>query len=1092
MFGASSLLLALAVALSGCAALAYQATWGRMLERDFGFGVSDVAIATILGTFFLGLGLGSAWGGRLSRRAKDPVRTYALLELGVAGWAVLSLLVAPHVHVLYAGLGESSFTVLTTVRFVIALVVLLPPTTLMGATLPLLIEGVRVESQWATRGSIIYAVNTLGAMVGAGLTGLVLLPHLGTRATILAAAGGSTLAAAIVLLALGKKFASRDATPVGEETLTLPKGLPLPALLACASGFGALASEVVWTRVLRSVVQGTTQAFAAMLVIYLCGIAAGTAIANILAKRIRPALRAFAFSQVAIVLSTVWGVLAARQLPRVIGLLQGRPDLIPHDAGVVLIAATFVLLPVALTLGASVPLAWHAANESGGDAGREAGRVLAWNTAGGLFGSLLTGFFLIPTLGTDGTIAFVALLHAIIAAVAFRVSNERPGVVRVVWVSIPLLLVALFIRSGASVDLRYLLFAQSDPNTAMFGGPNSPKWAESIRYLREGRNTTVTLRASANGVQLHNDGRPESGFSAGEPGFGHELIMLGSVANLLAEQRDRAMVIGLGAGHTTAVLLAAPWKRVDVVELEAAVVDAAERMYAARRKPFPLKDPRTRLIVDDARARLQLSAPGTYDAVVSQPSHPWLAGSSALYTREFFQEAKRALRPGGVLCIWVNLFRMDLPRLKQIVGTFRGVFPSVYGFATPTSSFLLVGSARPYSIGARMAERLAGDQGQSPFLKVSGLSHAPSFLAWLELDETGATAFGRGTAPIIDDRPSLEFELARLPANQVITPAQFDEVAPPQWLSPATIDTFVGQVRHETFAIRIQRMSGRGRALERIARTFEQSSMEPAPREYIAALFALAAGNDSRAAISLTTAHALPEAGRLRAALALNSRNYNGVLGSPAHPSDIMLRAAAATEDTTLITMIVRRPDARDVPYAKALAQFALEGCPGVLALPDAEKDALYDTVETAALLVRCTARSSADTHTLGRVISRAAVAYRGSASARASRGAECSAIGSANCVMNEYAAALEHNPAHPQAALGLARALMQSGRRAEAERLIRSSMRIARPLRGATEALAQGARELQIRTDEPIASAPSASSADIGAPNVEMSAAAD
>src|SRR5690606_31705610 len=170
--------------------------------------------------------------------------------------------------------------------------------------------------------------------------------------------------------------------------------------------------------------------------------------------------------------------------------------------------------------------------------------------------------------------------------------------------------------------------------------------------------------------------------------------------------------------------------RLDVVELEESVVRAARLLYEAREKPFPLDDPRSHLVVDDARAQLVLAPEGTYDAVVSQPSHPWLAGSSALYTEEFFREVDRALAPGGVFALWTNLFRIHVRHLKSIVATLLEVFEHVNAFVAESSSFILVASHAPIRFDERFAERVSSE-GLQPYLRPFALDDIVDFTSTL-------------------------------------------------------------------------------------------------------------------------------------------------------------------------------------------------------------------------------------------------------------------------------------------------------------------------------------------------------------------------
>ncbi|NOY90679.1 MAG: MFS transporter, partial [Deltaproteobacteria bacterium] len=831
-----------------------------MLHRVFG--VSDLAIATVLAAFFLGMGLGAGIGGRLASRTRRPARTYALLELGVACWALLSLLLIPRVHEVYAALGSgASFAELTPLRLGLAFAILLPPTTAMGATLPVLISVVKDRgAHWAASATSLYFVNTLGAALGASLTGFVLVPLLGVHVSITLAAGASLLAALLVLFTYRKApeaeqkgtDASDDPSPPQPDdvqpddvqpddanagsvesepvapTPRAPKAtaaqrakrqatrrLRLALGLAACAGLASLAGEVLWTRVLRTVLQGTTQAFSAMLLHYLVGIALGSLLADRLARRY-DATRVFGLAQLALALLSGASIWLASQTPRIIGLLSESTVLVPNQPWIILSVSGLLLLPISLALGTSIPLAWRIAGAARADAPRVAGRVLMANTLGGLVGSLVAGFALVPTLGLEASILVLVFVHAGIAAVALRSAAGVRLVPRVLGLTGPLAAAVGILAWGPSLHLPYLLDAWYNPSDAIIMGPDDD-WRDPVVFFEEGRNTTVSVLRREGSLRLYNDGRPESGFSPGTPGFGSELSILAGLPSLLAEDRDRAMVIGLGAGHTAAVLLAGPWQRVDAVELEPAVVRAARMLYETHETPFPLDDPRAHLILDDARAQLVLSEPGIYDAIVSQPSHPWLAGSSALYTQQFFQEAKRALRPGGVLALWANLFRMDVDHLRRITRTLRSVFSHVSVFVVESSSFILVASDEPMPMQERVATRLGGDSGLDPFLAPYNLASLVELAASRELDDEGTRAFADDAPLLDDDRPALEFDLARISHDQSLTFFDLDlAMADLPWISAESWAAVPADLRVETLLERIDRTTPRLRALGRV------------------------------------------------------------------------------------------------------------------------------------------------------------------------------------------------------------------------------------------------------------------------------------
>jgi spermidine synthase len=244
----------------------------------------------------------------------------------------------------------------------------------------------------------------------------------------------------------------------------------------------------------------------------------------------------------------------APQLPRILGLVSGEADLDPYRTWTMLATAAVLLLPLSLVLGTSIPLAWRLAGGDASTAAENAGRVLAWNTVGGLVGSLLAGFVMVPALGIEFSLAIVAVVHLETALVAFRGTSETL-VQKLASLVLPNVAVVAIFLIRPTIDLPFLLHARNDAITAIVEGPNAPTWASQIVSLREGRNTTVTITDEDGLLRLYNDGRPESGFGGDEPGFGAELSMLGSLPILFANAHKRAMMIGLGAGHTTAVML---------------------------------------------------------------------------------------------------------------------------------------------------------------------------------------------------------------------------------------------------------------------------------------------------------------------------------------------------------------------------------------------------------------------------------------------------------------------------------------------------------------------------------------------------------
>ncbi|MCB9614351.1 MAG: fused MFS/spermidine synthase [Sandaracinus sp.] len=1044
-----------ALFLSGSAALVYQSTWGRMLQRVFG--VSDLAIATVLATFFLGLGLGSALGARYATRFRRAALVYGFLEAVIGLWALLSLLLVPNLHGLYAGLGQDAgFGLLTTVRLLLAVVVLLPPTLLMGATLPVLVQAAaRRGVHWSSSATWLYATNTLGAVAGAGLTGLYFVPTYGTRTTVVIAAVAS-FAAALVVLVFWTKGDETSAPRASEEAPGRVSGSARLAMsLACLAGFASLASEVLWTRVLRMVVQGTTQAFAAMLVNFLVGIAIGSLVAERLMAKGRDPRTLFGITQLLLGVLTVAAMTVGAQMPRLSMLLQERYQVVPHEPWVVLVMSAVLLLPLALVLGTSIPLAWRIAGGSPEEAARHSGRVLATNTLGGLGGSLVAGFVLVPFLGIEAAILTVACLHMLASAVAFR-SVARGLVPQVIALTGPLTVVALLVSLQPSLHVPYLLDAWHDTSRALIEGPRE-SYREQLKFIEEGRNTTVTIIERSGSLRLFNDGRPESGIStSGEPGFGEELSVLASLPTLFARDHGRAMVVGLGAGHSAAVMTGGPWERLDVVELEDSVVNAARFLYDSREKPFPLDDPRAHLVVDDARAQLVLAPEGSYDAVVSQPSHPWLAGSSALYTEEFFREVDRALRPGGVLALWTNLFRMHVRHLRSIVATLFEVFEHVNAFVAESSSFILVASHEPIQFDERFAERVSS-AGLQTYLRPFALDDIVDFASTLELDSEAARTFSHDAPTVHDDRPVLEIELARIPHDQSLRESDLDYAfAEIPWVAPETIAAVPSDVRVDFFLQRIEYARLRLRALSRLEASLARAQLPETEAQLVRGVLAETRGDVSAALSAYDRARrdlrAADRADRLREA-EWRHRELLDDLATPGRATPQratpFLAAALALGDregaTAAVALAEQIGDTTHTPLLSVARAFSVADCAGLEAAARADDQAL-DTPSVGEHAATC-AQAAGRLDDVTYYLERRSIARRAIASREARDGEAARSGSNGGLSMMHFRRSFRANPGHAPGTTALANQLHALGRNEEADRVLQAGWVEARHL---------------------------------------------
>lgn len=1044
-----------ALVLSGAAGLMYQSSWTRLLQRVFGVG--DLAVATVLATFFLGLGLGNALSARFVSRVTRPRRAYAILEVGVGLYALFSLAIAPGIGAAYGGLSaDMSFGSLTVVRFCLACLMLMPPTILMGATLPIVAE-VSKGGAWSGGVTAFYTSNTLGAVIGAAFAGFVAVPYAGTRATVIAGALLSFIAAAVVGLALRDtpRAAEPEAPPsassepaAADASGTTP--IRLAAALAFLTGMTALGSEVVWTRVLRIIVHGTTSAFAAMLVNYLLGIAVGAVVARALSRRFHPAT-VLGLSQTLLIAFTAIAMALVPFAPRLIPILANSPDTVPHATWIIGLVSGILLFPLATVLGTGLPSTW-AMIDRHSDPGRGAAVMLAANTLGGLVGSLVTGFGLIPTFGSEATLLALLCVNAVTASIALRhaasKTDDRAAVGgRVLRFVGPLAVLTAAFMIRPSIELNFLLGAATDPVAAVIAGPND-SWNSRTVFMREGRNTTVTVIASGTSLVLFNDGRPESGFGPGTPGFGPELVVLGGLPGVLSGSQRDAMVIGLGAGHTAAVALASGFENVRVIELEEGVVEAARLLYHSVERPFPLDDPRAHLVVDDARNQLNLMDADSLDVVISQPSHPWLAGSSALYTLEFFREVDRALREDGVFGLWINVFRMDVPHLRSVLATLTSVFPYVRAFVVESSSLILMASSAPRPIGPEHTTRIRSTDAAVPYFAPYALGDATGLLAHQELDEAAVTALAMGGTIIEDDRPILELELAALPAGTVVDLPSIDRaLRGVPWSSDAMSD--------DVLLARIGVVETRLAALERVA------AMDGLSPMVLARI--MEARGDVTGALAAYDAVASPEALGRAAELRYESGLYGQLLAMSFTDTVPAAYFRAALTEPEVSPEATERATRGDTPLTRFVATYGEGGCAAVETWPGADLEDLASAFhEVAHVLLRCAAIAGNE-----RARDHAEhVAWRGRSAVAGqwTRAGEAALEGgNGGLAWMHFRAALRIYPTTTRAAIGLARLHHRDGRIEDARATLVAAFQATGGLDEARQRIVQAATAVHI-----------------------------
>ena len=753
-------MLYLAFACSGAAALIYEITWTRLLTLFMGHTVA--AASTVLAAFMGGLAIGAALAGRLSARLdrQSALRGYAVVEILIALFAiVLPLELKLFVPVLASAYADGNGgTLFALTRFICALLVVTAPAVAMGATLPLVMRWHGGPAARAGRDTgLLYSANTIGAALGAMLSGFVLLPTLGIRQTTLVGVLLNALSAGIAW-----RLAANTGAPVAPpkrkiaRTASRPEGRAMPAIGMIALGISGCVSlilQVAWTRILALVLGPTTYAFSAMVATFITGIALGAMLGGRLAgSRRSPTLLAVSLlvASVAAAGAAAW----APSLPLRIADAVAAPD--ASFTTIVRLQSVLILglmLPMTLAFGAAFPLAVGIAARDDATVPRDVALVYTANTAGAIIGALSGGFLLIPAVGLQNTAKAAACL-AIVGSAFVALSQATRLGARVAALSVAAATFAAI--ALMPVWDRELLSSGAYKYAPYMEGPHRDALLRAGRllYYREGAAATVSVRKLTGSLSLAIDGKVDAS-------NGGDMLTQRLLAHLplLLHSAPRSVgIIGLGSGVTLGSALRHPIETADMLEISPEVVEASQ--FFERENHRALNDPRTRLVVGDGRTHLAL-ARRQYDVIISEPSNPWMAGVAALFTQEFFEAAKARLAPGGIVCQWAHTYDISDADLRSIVLTFISVFPHATLWLSGDGDVLLVGSPSPIEprlAGMRSAWARAGVADDLNEVQVRDVETLMTlFVAEGERLKSYAT-----NAPVQrDDRMSLEFSAPR-------------------------------------------------------------------------------------------------------------------------------------------------------------------------------------------------------------------------------------------------------------------------------------------------------------------------------------------
>ncbi len=712
---------------SGATSLVYETLWIRVLS--LAVGSTSAAMSLVLALFFLGLSVGSWLSARWLTHYARPLRLYAILE-GVIGIVCLPLIYAllNFHHILSLLPLEGSFSWMGTfTKFVLVAIAISVPTLAMGATLPLIVRLFSVMPESALGGrsvSLLYAVNTFGAVFGTLLASFVLIPQLGLVLT-----NHVTAAVNVLLFAAAWWVDAKYVGPVTAPTLAEKSDGPLTldryqkGLIAVSAlcGFSSLASQVVWNKYLGIFIGNNIYGLGLVLSLYLMGIALGSLLLYGLLPRLRRPDLFF------------WAMLLL--LPVSIAFTSYLFNWVPFAASVAgyylpwnltlikCLLCSFLLLPFTSLLGALFPMTVHLIAPAEKEAHRAVGVAYAVNTVGAILGSCLAGLVLIPQFGSSLTIKIASALVALAALWLARIGHPvheagaKKGKTREVLALASLAIVVLL----GNLDFRNIIKSayvqQIDHGSTLTQALRYfSKDYEDFKWIREGETSVITLSQDPKDgdsyrdyLRLKTNGLNESIYYLRRL---EELpryeAMLGLLPYLFLEKPRNAFVVGYGGGYTVDLMTQLPIEKVHVVELEQAILEAADTVYKGK-NPV-IARPNLDLAVEDARFVLAAKLKAPLDIIVSQPSHSWLAGAANLFTLEFFKVVKENLSDRGIFSQWLNLYNMDVETLKSLLYTFYEVFPHGAVFSGQgDQEMILLGSKQPLRFNGAEATRLSQD-----------------------------------------------------------------------------------------------------------------------------------------------------------------------------------------------------------------------------------------------------------------------------------------------------------------------------------------------------------------------------------------------
>jgi spermidine synthase len=752
------------VFVSGVAGLIYQGVWVRELSLVFGNTV--YAVSMVVAAFLTGLALGSHFFGKAADATRLPLKLYIWLEAGIAVSALLvTILIRVFDDAIVGAMDVESITSSSwiLIRYVSLFAMLALPTMLMGGTLPVMSRFFVGDIRFVGKGvGSLYAFNTYGAAAGAVASGFLLGPWLGVTGSLAVAVALNLIVAGTLWLSfkaagfvIAREAAAEpapareDKKKKSEEKIDAQGAAPftkpeVPVALALTlfflAGFCTLAFEILWTRAFIVSYKSTVYLFTNLLAVFLLGMALGSHIFSRSLDKNRDPLALFGLAQVGVGVLGFVSVIFFAYSYDITGSLAGIVEEIDWRKDILVMLALMImvfLLPTIL-MGLAYPLVCMVTTKSLATLGRSAGLSYSVGTAGGIFGSLVAGFALLPAIGLQRSIFAVSFLSMLAGLAALTKSPSRKAFW---WVPLAsaapgLALFVMFEISGVNIGLGAktsdnIVFAQED----VMG---------TVRVTQKDK--TGPLKLLVNNYQLATSG--------------DVAVRFGHIPLILKPDAKDVMLISLGSGITAGAVGLHPVERIDCVEIVPTLLDA-QRLFSKENRKI-VSDHRFHLTFWDGRHYARVTK-RKYDVVISDLFQPDSAGVGYLYSLEHFRNVKSILNKGGIMTQWLPLYQLSPDNLKVVMRTFAEAFEYVEVFSGDVNSeypaLALVGSSEPVVLNPEKLLKSLSEEA----IREDIMEHADplSFLSFYVMGRAGVMRFAKDSPVNTDDHPIIEYQAPR-------------------------------------------------------------------------------------------------------------------------------------------------------------------------------------------------------------------------------------------------------------------------------------------------------------------------------------------